>query len=74
VLVKNGQIIAKSFRGQYPDAPGDHAEYNLFHKNLENRADARGATLYVTLEPCSDRSPEKLPVMSMLSHMESQGS
>lgn len=47
VVVKNGRIIGKGFHTQ---AGAAHAEV----KALEDAADrARGATLYVTLEPCA---------------------
>lgn len=47
VLVKNGRRIAE---GYHHRAGGAHAEINTFRKA---GARARGATLYVTLEPCS---------------------
>jgi len=46
VLVKNGLIIAE---GWHQRAGGPHAEINA----LAQTTDARGATAYVTLEPCS---------------------
>ena len=47
VIVKNGKSIGKGYHRQYGKA---HAERNA----LENAgASARGATLYVNLEPCS---------------------
>jgi diaminohydroxyphosphoribosylaminopyrimidine deaminase/5-amino-6-(5-phosphoribosylamino)uracil reductase len=47
VLVKSGKIIAQ---GYHHYCGGDHAEVDAFKKA---GAKARGATLYVTLEPCS---------------------
>jgi diaminohydroxyphosphoribosylaminopyrimidine deaminase/5-amino-6-(5-phosphoribosylamino)uracil reductase len=46
VLVKNGDIIAEGWTQR---AGCDHAEIDALRKT----ADARGATAYVTLEPCS---------------------
>jgi diaminohydroxyphosphoribosylaminopyrimidine deaminase / 5-amino-6-(5-phosphoribosylamino)uracil reductase len=45
VLVRNGRIIAE---GWHKRAGGPHAEVFALHN-----AKARGATLYVTMEPCS---------------------
>ncbi len=49
VLVKNGRIIA---RGWHRRAGLPHAEVEAL-RSLKNRSEARGATAYVTLEPCS---------------------
>ena len=46
VLVKDGRIIGEGWYEQYG---GPHAEVNAFAHCSE---DTRGATLYVTLEPC----------------------
>src|SRR5437762_7179827 len=45
VLVRNGEIIAE---GWHQKAGEPHAEI----KALQNCDDPRGATMYVTLEPC----------------------
>jgi len=47
LLVKSGQIIAE---GYHHYCGGDHAEVNALKKAGSK---AKGATLYVTLEPCS---------------------
>ncbi len=47
VLVKEGRVIAEGFHEKFGDP---HAEVNAI-KN--SKVDPRGATLYVTLEPCS---------------------
>ncbi len=47
VLVKNGRVIGE---GRHKFAGGDHAEVAAFEACCES---AQGATLYVTLEPCS---------------------
>ncbi len=48
VIVKDGEIIAEGYHAKYGDL---HAERNAF-KNLTDREAARGASMYVTLEPC----------------------
>ena len=58
VLVKEGRLLAKLTRGDL--RPGDHAEYTLLHKKLQTEI-VTGSTLYVTLEPCTKRSPDKTP-------------
>src|SRR5256885_562900 len=57
VLVdRSGKEIGRARRGNL--RPGDHCEFTLLKK--KNRAlDARGSTLYVTLEPCSTRNQPK---------------
>ncbi|MFL0247191.1 bifunctional diaminohydroxyphosphoribosylaminopyrimidine deaminase/5-amino-6-(5-phosphoribosylamino)uracil reductase RibD [Candidatus Clostridium stratigraminis] len=47
VIVKDGQIIGEGYHALYGSS---HAEVNAF-KNA--KYDVKGATLYVTLEPCS---------------------
>jgi len=46
VIVKNGKIIAKGYHHRFG---GDHAEMDAL-KNA--KADVKGASMYVTLEPC----------------------
>lgn len=58
VLVKEGKIIGEAYRGEL--GPGDHAEYTLLQKKLSTET-VTGSTLYVTLEPCTKRSPNKTP-------------
>lgn len=48
VIVKDGQIISEGYHAKYGDL---HAERNAF-RNLKCAEDARGAEMYVTLEPC----------------------
>jgi diaminohydroxyphosphoribosylaminopyrimidine deaminase/5-amino-6-(5-phosphoribosylamino)uracil reductase len=50
VLVKGGKIIG---RGWHRHAGGPHAEIEALRDAQKRRHDPRGATLYVTLEPCS---------------------
>lgn len=47
VVVKNGQIIGQGYHKKYQ---GPHAEVEAFKNCKQN---TKGATLYVTLEPCS---------------------
>jgi len=55
-IILNGEILGSSFRGQLGE--GDHAEYTLFEKIL-NGKDVKGATLFTTLEPCTNRNNHK---------------
>ncbi|MGX8714846.1 MAG: bifunctional diaminohydroxyphosphoribosylaminopyrimidine deaminase/5-amino-6-(5-phosphoribosylamino)uracil reductase RibD, partial [Lachnospiraceae bacterium] len=48
VIVKNGQVIGSGYHTAYGRL---HAEREAF-RSLKNPADAEGADLYVTLEPC----------------------
>lgn len=48
VIVNDGKIISEGYHMAYGDL---HAERNAF-KNLESPENARGAVMYVTLEPC----------------------
>ncbi len=50
VLVKNGKIIG---RGWHWRAGGPHAEIEALRDAQNHCPSAKGATLYVTLEPCS---------------------
>ncbi|MDZ7369758.1 MAG: bifunctional diaminohydroxyphosphoribosylaminopyrimidine deaminase/5-amino-6-(5-phosphoribosylamino)uracil reductase RibD [candidate division KSB1 bacterium] len=47
VIVKEGRIIGEGWHEQYGKA---HAEVNAIHRSV---GDLRGATMYVTLEPCN---------------------
>ncbi len=49
VIVKNGRILA---RGWHCAAGKPHAEIEAL-RNLRNPSHAHGATIYITLEPCS---------------------
>src|SRR5689334_10923550 len=50
VLVKGGRVIG---RGWHKKAGGPHAEIAALQDAEDRGTDPRGATLYVTLEPCS---------------------
>ena len=47
VIVKNGHVIGEGYHQTYGEA---HAEIQAFNHAIE---DVQGATMYVTLEPCS---------------------
>lgn len=55
VIVKDGKILATGFRGE--SGKGDHGEFCALKK--VNETDVQGATVYTTLEPCSERNPPK---------------
>ena len=55
VIAKDGKILATGFRGE--SGIGDHGEYCALKK--ANGADVHGATVYTTLEPCSERNLPK---------------
>ena len=57
VAAKDGTVIAAAFRGEW--ASGEHAEYVLLDRKLAS-ADLRGATIYTTLEPCTQRRHPKI--------------
>ena len=50
VLVKDGTVIGRGFHRKAGEA---HAEINALSDAARHGNDTRGATLYVTLEPCS---------------------
>lgn len=50
VIVRDGRVIGE---GYHIRAGEGHAEVNAFRNAEENGEDVTGATMYVTLEPCS---------------------
>ncbi len=50
VIIKRGQVIGQGFHHK---AGGPHAEIEALRDVKKNGGDARGASAYVTLEPCS---------------------
>jgi len=63
VAVRNGQLLGSAFRGEL--GAGDHAEFTLLEKKLQDVSLAR-ATVYTTLEPCTQRNPDKTPCVRHL--------
>jgi len=62
VVVKDGKVVSTAHRGE---VPGNHAEFVALEKNLRDVAVA-GATVYTTLEPCTTRTPPKIPCVDRL--------
>lgn len=54
----DGNVLATSFRGETPKR---HAEFCLLEKAVTQGIDPSKCTLFVTLEPCIRRGPEKVP-------------
>lgn len=64
VLVKEGQVIGEGYHMQYG---GLHAERNAF-QSLKDREAARGAELYVTLEPCCHHGKQPPCTEAIIEH------
>lgn len=64
VIVKEGKIISEGYHMVYGDL---HAERNAF-KNLKNKEDAKGAEMYVTLEPCCHHGKQPPCTEAILEH------
>jgi diaminohydroxyphosphoribosylaminopyrimidine deaminase/5-amino-6-(5-phosphoribosylamino)uracil reductase len=63
-VTANGALLGEAHRGAR--APGDHAEYCIIAQLGENSGALAGATVYTTLEPCTERSPDKIPCAQRL--------
>lgn len=55
---RDSRLLGKTHRGGL--RVGAHAEYTLIDRDLRDQ-DLEGASLYVTLEPCTSRGPGKTP-------------
>lgn len=64
VIVKDGKIIAEGYHAKYGEL---HAERNAF-KNLKKKEDAKGAELYVTLEPCCHHGKQPPCTEAIIEH------
>lgn len=64
VLIKNDKIIGSAYRGELN--PGDHAEYTLLKQKLKGQEDFSDTTLITTLEPCTFRTPPKVPCADII--------
>lgn len=53
----DGHVLGKAHRGSLRD--GDHAEFTLIERLLGDQ-NLEGSTLYITLEPCTERRPPKV--------------
>jgi pyrimidine deaminase RibD-like protein len=62
VVTRDGRVEV-GYRGEVH--PTDHAEFTVLEKKLLG-VDVRGATVFTTLEPCTDRSPDKTPCADRL--------
>lgn len=64
VIVKDGKIISEGYHRVYGDL---HAERNAF-ANLKNKEDAKGAEMYVTLEPCCHHGKQPPCTEAIIEH------
>ena len=64
VIVKDGKIIAEGYHAKYGEL---HAERNAF-KNLKKKEDAKGAEMYVTLEPCCHHGKQPPCTEAIIEH------
>ncbi len=65
VIVKNGRVLAKAYRGKYGEHL--HAEHCALIEAKNAGTNIRGATVYTTLEPCNEvRSASKVPCADQL--------
>lgn len=64
VIVKDGQVISEGYHMVYGDL---HAERNAF-KNLKRKEHAKGAEMYITLEPCCHQGKQPPCTEAIIEH------
>ena len=64
VIVKDDHIIAEGYHARYGDL---HAERSAFSK-LKDPAEAIGAEMYVTLEPCCHQGKQPPCTQAIIEH------
>jgi diaminohydroxyphosphoribosylaminopyrimidine deaminase/5-amino-6-(5-phosphoribosylamino)uracil reductase len=64
VLVRDGVVLATGHKSE--DGPGRHAEEVVLDRALAAGIDARGATAFVTLEPCANLQGKRTPCAQRL--------
>lgn len=64
VAIRDGELIAEASRGQ--NRPGEHAEFGIVSQLGERSGALEGATIYTTLEPCTQRSDNETPCATRL--------
>lgn len=64
VLVKDGHIISEGWHKAYGDLHAERAAFN----NLENKANVKGAEMYVTLEPCCHHGKQPPCTEAIMEH------
>lgn len=63
VVVTRDGVVTVGYRGEL--YPADHAEFTVIQKKLGGGG-LRGATVFTTLEPCTQRGPDKTPCADRL--------